>query len=166
MRSGSCPRQPTPGIKPSSALRRTIPTLLPVVALILLPAIAFVSPPDPSCIAGIYNGGEGDHIVTLLYETAAADTAIRPHVVPLPCLPDIRLDGIAPCLPGKCFAWNSRSPPLTFHGVCSWLQVSAMLPSVRSSHDFLPSCSFRRNRDGLRTADPSRSIADADHAHR
>jgi hypothetical protein len=166
MRSGTCLRQLTPGTEPSSALRRTIPTLLPVVALILLPAIAFASPPDPSWIAGIYDGGDGDAIVTLVYETAAADTAVRPHVVPLLCLPDMWLDGIVPCLPGKRFARNSRSPPLTFHGVCSWLQVCAMLPSFRCSHGFPPSCSSRQNRDGLTTAERSRSIADADHAHR
>jgi len=165
MRSGSCLRQPTPGTEPSRARWRTISTLLPVVALILLPAIAFASPPDPSWIAGIFDGGDGDDIVTLLYETAAADTAVRPHVAPLPCLPDMWLDGIVPCLSGKRFARNSRSPPLTFRGVCSWLQVPAMLPSFRSSRGFHRSCSSRQNRDGLKTAERSRSIADADHAH-
>jgi hypothetical protein len=52
MRSGSCPRQQMPAIEPSRSMRRGIPTFLPiVVALILLPPIAFASPPDPSWIA-------------------------------------------------------------------------------------------------------------------
>jgi len=39
------------------------------MALILLPVIAFASPPDPSWIAGIYDGADGDDVVTFVYET-------------------------------------------------------------------------------------------------
>jgi hypothetical protein len=42
------------------------------VALVLLPAIAFASPPDPSWIVGIYDDADGDDIVTLIAQTAAA----------------------------------------------------------------------------------------------
>src|SRR5262249_15268995 len=120
----------------------------------------------PSWIAGIYDGGDGDDIVTLVYETVAADAAVRSHVVLLSCLPEMWLDGIVPGSSGKRFARSLRSPPLTVHGVCSWLQVPASLPLSRSSQGFPPSSSSRQNRDGLKTAERLRGIADADHAHR
>ena len=85
MRSGSCPHRHPPPPELSVSLRRVIFTSLPiVVVLILLPAIAFASPPDPSWVAGIYDGADGDDIVTLVYETAGVEAAsIRP-VPPLP----------------------------------------------------------------------------------
>jgi len=87
MRSGSRPRQRMPLPEPSPFLWRAIFTSLPiVVALILLPTIAFASPPDPSWIAGIYDGADGDDIVSLVYETSAASAAAPSHVGPLPCL--------------------------------------------------------------------------------
>src|SRR5215470_805389 len=73
MRSGACLLQHMSTAEPSSARGRATSTLLPViVALILLPAIALASPPDPSWIAGMYDGGDGDEIVILVYETPAA----------------------------------------------------------------------------------------------
>ena len=63
-----------PAIEPSRSMRRGISTFLPiVVALILLPPIAFANPPDPSWIAGIYDGADSDDIETLVYETAATN---------------------------------------------------------------------------------------------
>jgi hypothetical protein len=48
-------------------MRRALSPFLPIiVALILLPAVAFASPPDPSWIAGIYDGADGDDIVSLV----------------------------------------------------------------------------------------------------
>jgi len=83
MRSGSCPHWHMPPPELSVSLRRAIFTSLPVVAvLILLPAIAFASPPDQLWIAGIYDGADGDESVTLVYETAGVEaTPTRP--VPL-----------------------------------------------------------------------------------
>ena len=66
MRSGSCPQRHMPPLEPSLSARRAIFTSLPVVvALFLLPAIAFASPPGQLWIAGIYDGADGDDIVTL-----------------------------------------------------------------------------------------------------
>ena len=66
MRSGSCPQRHTPPPELSFSVRRAIFTSLPVVvALFLLRAIAFASPPDQLWIAGIYDGADGDDIVTL-----------------------------------------------------------------------------------------------------
>jgi len=91
---------------------RAILTLLPIApALILLPAIAFASPPDPSWIAGIYDGADGDDIVNLVYETSAAKTAAPSHVGPLPCLLEISLEGLVHSAPGKRFTPGPRGPP-------------------------------------------------------
>ena len=112
MRSGSCPRQQTPPPEPSRSTWRAILTLLPIApALILLPAIAFASPPDPSWIAGIYDGADGDDIVNLVYETSAAKTAAPSHVGPLPCLLEISLEGLVRSAPGKRFTPGPRGPP-------------------------------------------------------
>ena len=84
MRSAPCPRQQTPLIALSGSTGRVSSTLLLVVlALILLPAVAFASPPDSSWIAGIYDGADGDDIVTLVYETAGVEAASTRPVPPL-----------------------------------------------------------------------------------
>jgi len=84
MRSVPCPRQqaaPTVLCRSTSRVRFTP---LPVVlALILLPAIAFASPPDPSWIAGIYDGADGDDVVSFVYETAGVRAAWLGSVLPL-----------------------------------------------------------------------------------
>jgi len=88
-------------------------TLLPVLlALILLPAIAFASPPDPSWIAGIYDGADGDDIVSLVYETSAANQTVPLHLGPLPCLLAVCVDGIARYVPDGHFIRGPRSPPV------------------------------------------------------
>ena len=87
--------------------------LLIVVALILLPLIAFASPPDPSWIAGIYDGADGDDddIVILVYETAATNAAALAKSGLLPCLPGISLERILHSSPGARFTRGPRSPP-------------------------------------------------------
>jgi hypothetical protein len=91
---------------------RAILTLLPIApALILLPAIAFASPPDPSWIAGIYDGADGDDIVSLVYETSAAKTAAPSHVGPLPCLLNISPEALVRSAPGNRFTRGPRAPP-------------------------------------------------------
>jgi hypothetical protein len=112
MRSGSCPRQQTPLAEPSYSMWRAIFTLLPIApALILLPAIAFASPPDPSWIAGIYDGADGDDIVSLVYETSATKAAAPSHVGPLPCLSEISFEGPVRSAPGDRFTRGPRGPP-------------------------------------------------------
>ena len=112
MRSGSCPRQQTPLPEPSRSIWRALFTLLPIaLALILLPAIAFASPPDPSWIAGIYDGADGDDIVNLVYETSAAKTAAPSHVGPLPCLLEISREALVRSAPGSRFTRGPRAPP-------------------------------------------------------
>jgi len=84
MRPGSCPRQPLSLPEPSRSTWRAISPSLPIVmALLLLPAIAFASPPDPSWIAGIYDGADSDDVVTLVYETAGVGAAWLGSALPL-----------------------------------------------------------------------------------
>jgi hypothetical protein len=122
MRSGSCLRQTMPQARPSRPESATICTLCPlVVALILLLPIAFASPPDPSWIAGLYDGADGDDIVTLVYETAATNAAALSKIAPPSCLPRISLESIAHGFPGGLFTRGPRSPPDSIlYGVHSW----------------------------------------------
>ena len=113
MRSGSCSRQQRPPSEPPRSLQQAIATALPIVlALILLPAIAFASPPDPSWIAGFYDGADGDDIVSLVYETSAANVSVLSYFGPLPCLLELSLEGIVSHIPRHHFAGGPRSPPV------------------------------------------------------
>jgi hypothetical protein len=143
MRSGSYLRQQTPLPEPSRSMWRAILTLPPTaLALILLPAIAFASPPDPSWIAGIYDGADGDDIVSLVYETSAAKTAAPSHVGPLPCLPEISLEGLVRRASSNCFTPGPRAPPAR----CSpeFASVFNSLPPPASSTE--SHIAFRRSR--------------------
>src|SRR5262249_18178997 len=112
MRSGSCPRQQTPLPEPSRSMWRAILTLLPnALALILLPAMAFASPPDPSWIAGIYDGADGDDIARFVSEASAAKTAAPSHIGPLPCLTEISLERLVRSALGNRFTRGPRAPP-------------------------------------------------------
>src|SRR5262245_64810483 len=92
MRSGSCPKRHTRPAEQSFSVRRAIFSSLPVlVALFLLPAIAFASPPDQLWIAGMYDGADGDDIRTLVYETAGVEPASTRPVPLLPRSPEISL---------------------------------------------------------------------------
>src|SRR5215467_10747861 len=113
MRPGSCPRQPLSPSVPSRSVRQAIAAALPIVlALILLPPLAFASPPDPSWVAGFYDGADGDDVVSLVYETSAANQVAPSHLGPLPCLLDMNLDGIVRNVPHCHFTRGSRSPPV------------------------------------------------------
>ena len=113
MRSGSRPRQQMPPTERSRSMWRAMAASLPIAAvLILLPAIAFASPPDPSWIAGIYDGADGDDIVTLVSETAASNPAVLAYVAPLPCLSDTTPERIVRGFPVDRVSPGSRAPPL------------------------------------------------------
>jgi len=156
MRSGSCPRQQMPARIVWGAISTSLPIVL---ALILLPAIAFATPPDPSWIAGIYDGADGDDIVSLVYQTSAASAPASSPVGPLPCLPGIFLEGIARIVSGRRFTPGPRSPPILsfaeFAYVFSSLpppargtEAPAALTSISTTH-----LSHRGDRPALR---PSR----------
>ena len=131
MRSGSGPRQQLLPREPSCSVRRAIATSLPIaLALILLPSIAFASPPDPLWIAGFYDGADGDDVVSLVYETSSANTAASLHIGPLPGLTDIPLEGIVRIVPGRHFTGGPRAPPV--QRSLEFAYVSNSLPPPRS----------------------------------
>lgn len=67
MRSASCPRQQMRPAEPLCAMRRAFSIYLPIAfTLVLLPAIAFASPPDPSWVRGIYDDADFDDVVCLI----------------------------------------------------------------------------------------------------
>ena len=127
MRSGSCPRQQMPPTEPSRSMWRAMAASLAIAAaLILLPAIGFASPPDPSWIAGIYDGADGDDIVTLIYETAGSNPAVLAYAATLPCLYDMMPDRLVRGFPVDRVTPGSRAPPLLcFSGVRSCLHFLA-----------------------------------------
>jgi len=136
MRSGPCPRHQAASTVLSRSASWLTFTLLPVVlALILLPAIAFASPPDPSWIAGIYDAADGDDIVSLLYETSATSQTAPSQLGPLPYLLDRYLDGIAHTLPDRHFTRVTRSSPV----LCSPEFVS-LFNSLPPPTSFKSSC--------------------------
>jgi hypothetical protein len=113
MRSDSCSRQWMPSTGPSCSFGRAISIFLPVVVvLILLPAIAFADPPDPSWVAGIYDGADGDDIVSLVYDTTAAKAAALPEILPHPLSETSRI--LEPStVPDLRASQDSRGPPST-----------------------------------------------------
>ena len=107
-------------------MRPAFTAFLPtIVALILLPAIAFASPPDPSWIAGIYDGADGDDIVSLVYDTAVAHAAQRSHITPLPRPAKVVFENIPCGVPGDRFTHGSRAPPVQGSAV-----VAPIFPSL------------------------------------
>ena len=131
MRSGSCSRQQRPPSEPPRSVQQSIATALPIVlVLIILPSIAFASPPDPSWIAGFYDGADGDDVVSLVYETSAANVSVLSHFGPLPCLLELSLEGIVSYIPRHHFAGGPRAPPLLRS--LEFAYVSKSLPPPRT----------------------------------
>lgn len=94
------------------SIGRAIYTVLPiVVTLMLLPTIAFASPPDPWWIAGIYDGGDGDDIVTLVNETSGSNAAALSHAPPLSRVTEASFASIVHQLPSCQSTGSPRSPP-------------------------------------------------------
>lgn len=69
--------------KLSSNSMRLATRLSITVALILVAPIALASPPDPSWAAGIYDGADGDDVVSLIYDTAGVEAVTLGSVLPL-----------------------------------------------------------------------------------
>jgi len=125
MRSGSRSRQQMQLLEPSPSLWRAISISISiVVTLILLPAIAFASPPDPSWIAGIYDGADGDDIVSLAYEILATNADAVAHTGKLPRRPGIPIERITPSRPCSQLAPAPRAPPIT----CSTVSAHVATP--------------------------------------
>src|SRR5215471_7093604 len=112
MHRDSCPQHQIQSSRRCRSIARATYTILPiVVTLMLLPTIAFATPPDPWWIAGIFDGGDGDDIVTLVYETSASNAAAVSHVRPLSSLTEASLASIVHRGPSCQSTGSPRSPP-------------------------------------------------------
>jgi len=158
MRSGPCPGQQTPLPALSRSTSRLSSPLLPVVlALILLPAVAFASPPDPSWIAGIYDGADADDIVNFVYETAGVEAASTRPVPPLPRSSEISIVSSPSTIHGLTACQFTRAPPGAsgshFYGVRSGLQFLGRFPaySVTQRHSVSTICCQRRIKEASRS---------------
>ena len=60
----------------SRAAARALIVLLVALGPAVLPALAYASPPDPSWIAGIWNGADGDDVVALVLSAFKAIAAV------------------------------------------------------------------------------------------
>src|SRR5262249_42886437 len=92
------------------ALAALLPRTVAIVALILLPAIAFASPPDLSWIAGIYDGADGDDVVSLVYDAAAAHATDGSHMTRPLCPKDLAREILARGVSPPRFAVTLRPP--------------------------------------------------------
>ena len=86
---------------------------LVVASLIFLPIIAFASPPDPVWIPGIFDGADGDDVVTLIYETAAACPSAGPHILPPRYLQDMTGERVICAVFDDSLTHVPRAPPLS-----------------------------------------------------
>jgi len=118
MHSAFDPRRHMPASYPGP------PSLLPflsvIAAMILIPAIAFASPLDPSWLGGVYDRADRDDIVTLVDDLVASESA---------CLPDMTSPSqfykpLFTTNPGTIFSYpacrSMRGPP--------WLSTPSHLP--------------------------------------
>jgi len=117
--------------KPSCSSMRLATFLSITVALILIAPIALASPPDPSWVAGIYDGADGDDVVSLVYDTVGVEAVPLGSVLPLlgssTALP-VSSPGIIHAFPLHQFA---RGPPFS-----SSLIVSDVFSRLRCPVEF------------------------------
>jgi len=114
MYSESCAQQQVPLTEGPLFVWRAVLALLPMlVTLMLLPVIAFASPPDPSWIAGIYDGVvDGDDVVMSVYDTVATSVGQQAHDERPPCQAEILFEQSADCVSKNCLTCGPRGPPL------------------------------------------------------
>src|SRR5262245_37111221 len=96
-----------------------------VAALMLVVPITLASPPDPLWIAGIYDGADGDDLVTLLYETAAVEAVPLRPASPLTGSSSVSLSLEPEAFQGFPPCQFTRGPP------------SVLAPSVYDRHSRL-----------------------------
>jgi len=94
-----------------STRQATFACLSIILVLTLLPTIAFASPPDASWIAGIYDDADGDDVVALVYETAAASATAPGHAPSLSRLPKKSIESMARILSRGWLTRSTRAPP-------------------------------------------------------
>ena len=110
-----------------------------VAVLILLPSIAFASVPDPMWVPGIYDELDGDHVVTVVRETAASQVEISCPFRATVLLEDV-LSRERRKYESSPLHLASRGPPQTHPRTCHVHAYSpGRLPAVHLIHSECPS---------------------------
>lgn len=81
--------------------------LVLVTALLVLPIVAFATPPDAVWVPGFYDGADGDDAVTLITESAAAQEGITFQ----PVHPPVSSEVIVTRAPGTRESFPALRPP-------------------------------------------------------
>jgi len=90
---------------------RLVAAALVLVAL-LAPVMAAANLPDPTWIPGMYDGGDADEILALVWDETPAIAAIAPALLEPPALVIEPASPGAPAAPFVTRAAASRAPPL------------------------------------------------------
>lgn len=92
-------------------MTRLVAAALVLVAL-LAPVLAAANLPDPTWIPGMYDGGDADEILALVWDETPAIAAIAPTLLEPPALVIDPASPVAPAAPSVARAAASRAPPL------------------------------------------------------
>ena len=85
--------------------------LLLLSSLVALPALAFASVPDPTWIAGLYDGADADDVILAVTSADALGTATR-VAVPIMIAATLTALAMASALPARVIpAFQVRAPP-------------------------------------------------------
>ena len=93
-------------------MRRFVAATLVLVA-VLAPVLAAANVPDPTWIAGMYDGGDADEALALVWDETPAVAAVPPALLaPHAAVIEVA-SPVAPPAPSVTRAAASRAPPLS-----------------------------------------------------
>jgi hypothetical protein len=92
-------------------MKRVVAAAVALVAL-LAPVLAAANVPDPTWIPGMYDGGDADEILALVWDETPAIAAIAPALVEPQAAVIEPASPVAPAAPSIARAAASRAPPL------------------------------------------------------
>ena len=83
-----------------------------VLAALLAPVLAAANVPDPTWIAGMYDGGDADEILALVWDETPALAPVPPALLEPGAVALDLTPPVAPAAPSIARAAASRAPPL------------------------------------------------------
>ena len=92
-------------------MTRLVAAALVLVAL-LAPMLAAANVPDPTWIPGMYDGGDADEILALVWDETPAIATIAPALLEPPAAVIEPASPVAPAAPSVAGTAASRAPPL------------------------------------------------------
>ena len=92
-------------------MKRLVAAVVALVAL-LAPVMAAANVPDPTWIPGMYDGGDADEILALVWDETPGIAAIAPALLEPQAAVIEPASPAAPAAPSVARAAASRAPPL------------------------------------------------------